>query len=124
MSRNNDAEKLKLLVTLAASFGKTFTEEIYEMWLEALEDYEIDQLKKAIKDVVLHVKYMPSIAELTDAADRHHVPSAKEIRLMTPEESAIRRRWSDCNDAGIDDEQATADWEALKRKWRLENETV
>lgn len=85
---DEDEQKILLLANVATMFGKVYTPQIYELWLDVIEEIPFRDLKAGIKELLKKVRFMPSIAEIRDAAFEHFAPqdSSAPIEQMTSEE--------------------------------------
>lgn len=79
-------DKLSLLETVAASFNKTYSDEVYTLWLDILSDRSYEDLKAGIKELLKEARFMPTIAEIRAAAIQHYVlPTAKQSTMSREE---------------------------------------
>ncbi len=81
-------EKLRLLALLADTFNKKYKEETFAMWLEVLDDVSFADLKSGIFYLLKSSKFMPTLADIREAAAEHYSPLPKINRTMTPEQMA------------------------------------
>lgn len=78
-------EFTKEMKILAMSYNKDFTEETISLWYEQFKDIKKDNLHKAIKQIIITNKYMPSIAELLDGCKKEN----KKSKLITLEKMKL-----------------------------------
>lgn len=78
-------EFTKEMKILAMSYNKDFTEETIALWYEQFKNIKKDNLHKAIKQIIITNKYMPSIAELLDGCKKEN----KKSKLITLEKMKL-----------------------------------
>ena len=78
-------EFTKEMKILAMSYNKDFTEETITLWYEQFKNIKKDNLHKAIKQIIITNKYMPSIAELLDGCKKEN----KKSKLITLEKMKL-----------------------------------
>lgn len=98
-------EFTKQMKILALSYGKEFNEDTIQVWYEYFKNINKEILESTIKQIVLKSKYMPSIAELIEEANKQNENTRfKILEVMkadnyfkTPEEYSKATKWLETN---------------------------
>lgn len=89
MSDAIDEGKFELLATLGEVYGKEFSPEALELMVRGLSKIPLADLQIAVDMCLRSSKYMPTVSELIEAAEKFGSPyrNPDRIRQLTVEES-------------------------------------
>ena len=66
---------IKCMKLLSNAYTKDFTEEQLEVWYTMLHEYTVEQLSRAIQDLIKTEEYLPTIAHITKAIAKQQTAS-------------------------------------------------
>ena len=71
----NKIDFLNIMKILGTAYNKDFTEEQVEVWYSMLNEYTVEQLTNAIKELIKTEEYLPTIAHITKAIAKQQTTS-------------------------------------------------
>lgn len=97
----------KLFKMLCLNFNRELDKDVYEIYEEALSKYDEYYIADAIKYIIEHDKFMPTIARIIEATrELPYRELTEEEKKARWEKEEIRPSWID---EEIDPEEATAE---------------
>lgn len=86
-----EARKIGALNLMAENFGKSFSDELLDAWLELLEEYPADMVRRAAKAVIEKYEYktLPTFGVLKKALDRMTGVSVDALELQAEAEWCV-----------------------------------
>ena len=113
-------ELVKGLNFLGLAYGKEYNQLEAQQIYEFLKEYNYETFIKATKEIIRTSKFLPKIADLIEACEKHKVSQKVEVIEYMRKEGYFNLSFSP--DYPLDDDQATLNYN--KTLMWLERETV
>lgn len=106
MQKTDRAQFAEILSVVYETHGKTASEAVIRLWFGALEEYDIEDVSRALSQLMRSNKFLPKPADVVDILEPSGWPTAAEAWALVPKDERetgavcdeMQAAWAACAD--------------------------